>query len=202
MKSDRDLLRYSRPSPLPAEMTIDLLNRARLGDEAAFNQLLERCIPALQRWASGRLPSAARSTLDTTELVQDAITATLSRLDDFQPHHQGGLQACLRQAVLDRIRDLMHQDEPLSHQPVIPADLVGSGISPLEQVIGLASIARYEAAIEHLGPEDRAAIVGRIELQQGYDELAIVLDKPSASAARLAVTGAIKRLAEEMRHAG
>ena len=56
-----------------------------------------------------------------------------------------------------------------------------------------------------LSPEDREAIISRIELQYSYAEIALVLDKPSAEAARLSVTRAMKRLAElladEMRHA-
>jgi DNA-directed RNA polymerase specialized sigma24 family protein len=39
-------------------------------------------------------------------------------------------------------------------------------------------------------------------LQYSYEELAIVLDKPTAAAARVAVTRAMKRLAAEMRNSG
>jgi RNA polymerase sigma factor (sigma-70 family) len=127
----------------------------------------------------------------------------MRRLDNFEPRHQGALQAYLRQAVMNRIRDLARQHQRLPRQTDIPDDLVDERTSPLEQAIGSENVARYEAAIAQLDAEDRAAIVGRIELQQGYDELAVVLDKPSAAAARMAVTRAMKRLADEMRrHAG
>jgi DNA-directed RNA polymerase specialized sigma24 family protein len=56
--------------------------------------------------------------------------------------------------------------------------------------------------MQRLDASDREAIVARLELQQSYDELAVVLNKPTASAARMSVTRAMKRLAEEMRHAG
>jgi len=194
--------RSSSSAPLSAEATVDLLNRARQGDESALNQLLERCIPALRRWAHGRLPSSARGMVDTVDLVQDAVIATMRRLDEFEPRHQGGLQAYLRQAVMNRIRDLVRQRDRHPRQTEIPDDLADERTSPLDQMIGSENVARYEAAMQRLRPEDRAAIVGRIELQQGYDELAVILDKPSASAARMAVTRAMKRLAEEMRRAG
>ena len=45
------------------------------------------------------------------------------------------------------------------------------------------------------------AIVGRIELQYSYEELATVLNKPTANAARVAVARALKRLVDEMRQA-
>jgi len=202
MATDPRFSESSSSAPLPAEATVDLLNRAKQGDEAALNQLLERCIPALRRWARGRVPLSARGMLDTADLVQDAVIATMRRLDNFEPRHQGALQAYLRQAVMNRIRDLARQHQRLPRQTDIPDDLVDERTSPLEQAIGSENVARYEAAIAQLDAEDRAAIVGRIELQQGYDELAVVLDKPSAAAARMAVTRAMKRLADEMRHAG
>jgi RNA polymerase sigma-70 factor (ECF subfamily) len=194
--------RSSSSVPLSAEATVNLLNRAKQGDEVALNQLLERCIPALRRWAHGRLPPSARGMLETADLVQDAVVATVRRLDYFEPRHQGGLQAYLRQAVMNRIRDVARHYRRLPQQTDLPSDLVEERTSPLELIIGLENVARYEAALEQLKPEERAAIVGRIELQQGYDELAVVLDKPSAAAARMAVTRAMKRLAEGMRNAG
>lgn len=57
---------------------------------------------------------------------------------------------------------------------------------------------RYEAALARLEPEEREAIVGRIELGCPYAELAEALGKPSADAARMTVSRALLRLAEEM----
>ena len=44
----------------------------------------------------------------------------------------------------------------------------------------------------------REAIVARIELQYGYEELALALGKPTANAARVALKRAVARLLEEM----
>ena len=43
------------------ESSIDLLLKAQSGDAQALNALLERYLPRLQRWASGRMPSGIRS---------------------------------------------------------------------------------------------------------------------------------------------
>ena len=48
------------------------------------------------------------------------------------------------------------------------------------------------------GHADRTAIVASIELGYTYDQIALVLDKPSAEAARLAVRRALVRLGKEM----
>ena len=42
---------------LDPKSTMDLIGAYRLGDISARDQLIERCLPLLQRWARGRLPS-------------------------------------------------------------------------------------------------------------------------------------------------
>lgn len=184
--------------PLPAEATVELLNRVKNGDRTALDQLLERVIPALQRWARGRMPSSARGMLETADLVQDAVIAAMRRLDAFEARHQGALQAYLRKAVMNRIRDVARHQRRVPARSELPDDLVDEHTSPLDQAIGHENLARYEVAMQRLAPADREAIIGRLELQHSYNELAVVLNKPTAEAARMAVTRAIKRLAEEM----
>jgi len=182
------------------ETTIDLLARARAGDQQSVEALFERCLPSLRRWARGRLPQYARDLADTQDLVQETVLHTLNKLTAFEPHHQGALQAYLRQAVANRIRDEIRRvgRRPI---PVALEDVhAASGASPLENAIGREGIERYEAALERLKPTDREAIVARLELQQSYEEVAVALGKPSANAARVAVTRAIARLVEEMDH--
>jgi RNA polymerase sigma-70 factor (ECF subfamily) len=87
------------------ESTLRLLGRARLGDQAALEQLFGRFLRPLQRWAKGRLPAYARDLADTDDLVQDTLIQTFKRIDSVEPRGVGALQAYLRQAVLNRIRD-------------------------------------------------------------------------------------------------
>ena len=63
------------------EPTIELLVRAREGDRLAVEALLQRCLPGVRRWAHGRLPPAARASLDTQDLVQETVLHVLRRLD-------------------------------------------------------------------------------------------------------------------------
>jgi len=192
---------HPRERPLAPEETLELLDRFKGGDDAALEQLLERCMPPLRRWAHGRLPSAARGMLETADLVQDTVVAAMRRLDAFEWRHQGSIQAYLRNALMNRIRDVMRQYQRRPQQTELPDELVDERTSPLEKAIGSQNVERYDAAVQRLRPEDREAIIGRLELQYTYAELAIVLGKPSPDAARVAVTRAMKRLADEMRHA-
>jgi RNA polymerase sigma-70 factor (ECF subfamily) len=184
------------------ESTLALLARVRSGDRKALDTLFARCLPPLRRWARGRLPTGARGALDTQDLVQDTVLNALGRLDQFESRHQGAFQAYLRQAVLNRIRD---EARRVGRRP--PADELSdsqpfAGASPLDIAIGREGVERYEAALLRLRPADREAIVGRLELQYDYQELATILGKPNANAARVAVTRALARLLEQMDHVG
>jgi DNA-directed RNA polymerase specialized sigma24 family protein len=60
---------------------------------------------------------------------------------------------------------------------------------------------KYEAALATLGDVEREAVIGRIELGCSYQEIAALVDKPSADAARMMVTRALAKLAEIMARA-
>ena len=137
--------------------------------------------------------------LETADLVQDVMVKALRRLDAFESRHQGALQAYLRHAVMNRIRDLARLHSRRPDQTDIPDRLLDSRPSPLDEVIGSENAARYDAALQRLKSSDREAIIGRIELQYSYDELAILLGKRNAGAARMAVSRAMQRLIAEMR---
>src|SRR5262249_48332972 len=88
-----------------AESSFALVCRARGGDGRALDELCARYLPRLQRWAHGRLPSWARGSLDTHDLVQDTFAQVVKRIQEFEPRHEGAFQAYLRQALLNRVRD-------------------------------------------------------------------------------------------------
>ncbi len=177
--------------------TLDLLERFKLGDDQAVDLLVERSIPPLRRWARGRLPSWARSLVETQDLVQTALIRALPHLKQFEPHHAGALQAYLRQAVANHIRDEIRKAGSRPSTEVSEAQ-VDQSPSPLERAIGREAIERYEAALAKLRPIDREAIVARVELQQSYEEVALALQKPNANAARVAVARAVKNLVKTM----
>lgn len=60
---------------------------------------------------------------------------------------------------------------------------------------------RYEHGLKRLRRDDRRAIVASIELGYSYEQIALMLDKPSPEAARVAVRRALVRLGEEMSRA-
>jgi RNA polymerase sigma factor (sigma-70 family) len=189
-----------RTSGLPRDLesTFDLLERARRGDDGAIEQLFARHLKPLQRWASGRLPKWARDLADTDDLVQDTLLRTFKRMENFEARRLGSLQAYLRTAVLNRLRDELRRK---GRQPETTDldSLSYDGQSPIEATIGRETVEEYERGLARLKPEEQEAIVGRVEMGYTYEELAQVLGKPTPDAARKAAQRALVRLAEEMK---
>jgi RNA polymerase sigma factor (sigma-70 family) len=184
-----------------SESTLELIERARAGDAEAVDMLFARHLKPLQRWASGRLPKWARDLADTDDLVQDTLLRTFKRMGELQPRRSGGLQAYLRQAVVNRIRDEFRRKGRHPESTDLDEVPLDAANSPLEEAIGREAVARYERALERLKPEEREAIIARIEMGYSYDELAQVLGKPTPDAARKTAQRSLVRLAEEMRRA-
>ena len=185
------------------DSTSSLIDRARAGDASALECLFARHRTPLERWASHRLPQWARDICDTDDLVQDTLLKTFKRIDRFEPRHGGALQAYLRQAVLNHIRDELKRK---GRRPVVTGlddDVhADSADSPLERAIGRETVECYERALSRLTSDEREAIIARVEMGHSYEEMAEALGKPTADAARKAAKRALVRLAEEMKRGG
>src|SRR5687768_6490718 len=102
MVDHRAPLQDSEPPP---DATMQLLERARAGDDEALERLFAKYLKPLRRWAAGRLPKWARDMADTQDLVQETLLQTFRKIEGFECRGEGALQAYLRQALMNRIRD-------------------------------------------------------------------------------------------------
>lgn len=180
------------------DSTLTLLERARAGDRAAVDALFVRCMPPLLRWARGRLPRWARDMADTNDVVQDAVLQTFRHLETFNVRGEGALQAYLRQAVMNRIRDHIRR---VGRRPVateLDSHHEDADPSPLERAVGREAVERYEAALGRLSETDRELIVATVELGYTPEQVAKATGRASADAARKAAKRALVKLAEEM----
>ena len=179
--------------------TKSLIRRGRAGDAWALDQLFGRLTRAVRRWAHGRLPSKARRDTDTVDIVQEAAIGVLRRLDRLDLTSRGDLEAYLRQAarnrILDEVRRCGRVPELESVDPGHPA----SEPSPVECAMNAEDLRRYRSALSRLSADDQACLVARLELGYSHEEIAELLGKPSAEAARMAVTRAFGRLSSELR---
>ena len=176
----------------------ELLQRAQAGDSQAMSRLFSRYLPTLSRFAHQRVPHWARNAMDTGDLVQETILHAFGRLKFFEPRQDGALLGYLRRSLLNRIRDQFRHAKRHPANVELDESTEDGGASPLELTITEEERSRYRSGLEKLRPADREAIVGRLELGYSYDQLALVLRKPTPEAARLAVRRALGRLAEQM----
>jgi len=194
--------RANMSSVMDPESSLELVQRAAAGDTEALERLLARSIPALTRWARGRLPGWARDLSDTQDLVQETLVHTLKHLPRLNFEREGAFHAYCRQAVMNRIYDEQRRVRRRPVQAELADNVVAGDASPLEETIGQEALGRYEAALAELRDVEREAIIARIELGQTYDEIALALGKPTRDAARAAVQRALVRLAAKMNHGG
>ena len=171
-KRTRDAVVESSGERMPDnESTYELLSQAREGDQRALEILFARYTPALRRWAHGRLPSWARDIADTDDMVQDALIRTFNRLDAFEYQGEGGLHAYLRKALLNRIREELRKASQRPGSSELDEQTPDYGPTPFEEAIGRRTQEQYERALERLRPEEREALIGRLEWGLSYREL-------------------------------
>ncbi len=178
------------------DSTLDVLERARKGDGSAARILIERTVGPLRRWARGRLPYYARAGANTEDVVQDAVLRALARVDHFEHRSVDGMQKYLRESVRNRIRDEVRRVTRRGVGEELPDSLHDNSYTPLEELILKERSERYLAALRTLKPNDRMAIIFRLEQQLSFEEIAAKLGKSSPDAARMTVTRAVKRLGE------
>lgn len=183
---------------LSDEPTIELITRARTGDAAATEALMQRCLPALKRWAHGKLPPIARSYMDTGDLVQEAAMHAIKHLDTFEPRRVGAMQAYLVRSVINRIRDEVRRVSRRGVTTELPEETASPGHSPLELAIAAQAYDRYRDALRLLKSRDRQIAVARIELQWTAAEIAERFHFRTIDAARMATSRALERLGAEL----
>ena len=186
-------MRQPRSEVNLAATSVELMRLAREGDQEALEALFERHFPPLRRWAHGRLPRWVRSVAETADLVQDAMFNAFRRIDVVEVKRKGALRAYLRQSIANRIRDEFRSfGRRACHEPIDTA-VPSLDASPLELTLDAEARAQYLAALRQLRPGDQALIVGRLELEYSYEQLAAVTGRRNADAARIALRRALLR---------
>jgi RNA polymerase sigma-70 factor, ECF subfamily len=182
----------------PATSTLDLLARARLGDQTAWHELFARYEAPLRRFARGRLPKTARGVTDTDDMMQDATLNILRRLDRIELRFPGALLAYLRRSVRNRLIDERRRAARGTTPGPLRDDHPDTQGSPLDETLARDQMRRFREALELISPRDRRAIRMRLDDGASYDAIAAVLACPTANAARVTVARALRRLAKRM----
>ena len=180
------------------ESSFDLLQQARGGDDAALDRLLDRYRQRIARWATGRMPRYVRDFTDTDDVVQVALMGLVKHLDTFTYQGEWSLQAYLRKAVVNEIRQQMRRRTRIPDHQALPDALASTELSPHESAVGREVFASYNAALEQLTPIEQEAVVAWVEMGCRHKEIMLLVDKPSVDATRMFVSRALERLAKTM----
>jgi RNA polymerase sigma-70 factor (ECF subfamily) len=165
--------------------------------------LLERQLPDLLTWAHGRLPRRARRRLETGDLVQEAALGALLHLEECDLEHPGRVQAYLRQSIRHRIIDeIRRADRVELGSEDGPDDAADRRPSPESGAIVSEERRRFRAALRRLDEDERILVVGRVDLELSYEELALATGRPTPDAARFATKRAVVKLAREIGRTG
>ena len=162
--------------------------------DPALAQYVERYSPLLERWVQLRMPKSLLETIDVNELVRAALAeSVLDCTEAGATPTEATFLARARQNVRDRLARAIRPPTSIEAPPT-----AGGREPDWEPDVGSSLLDRYDAALAHLGRADRDAIILRIELGLPWADLTTLLNKPSAPAARIAVSRALVRLAREM----
>jgi RNA polymerase sigma factor (sigma-70 family) len=96
---------------------------------------------------------------------------------------------------MNRLRNEIRNASRRPRREEVPESFPDPAPSPIEQYLGREAEERYNEALKRLSPEEQELVIGRLELQMTYQDLAIHTGKGSPDAARMAVNRAIRKLA-------
>ena len=147
------------PDPADSSSESRLLAEARQGSSRAADALFERYRSWLRKRVRGRLPPWARGSLDTSDLVQDALHHTFARLNGFKSNRASALRVYLRRGVENRIRDEMRRATRRRHviAPEQPIRASEDGAPQLQQLRNDQAWRRYVDGLKCLKPPGAAA---------------------------------------------
>ncbi|MEM1082445.1 MAG: RNA polymerase sigma factor, partial [Pseudomonadota bacterium] len=186
--------------PTDLDSTHQLIRRCNSGDTSARDQLARRCLPILQRWARGRLPMYGRDLAETNDLVQITVVRAFNNLDRFESKRQGAFLAYLRTILLSCAKDEIRRTMR-SRKRLVPANTLQiMGASVEDSTIELEELEAFEAMVDRLPEPKRSAVILRVEMGFGYEQIAEELDCKTANAARMMIRRALSELAQKIDH--
>ncbi len=173
--------------------------RAREGDAAAREALLERLRPRLVLWASARLGHALRAEAEPEDVAQEALLAVHKRLDEFKGDDRRAFLGWVFTVAENRIRDLADRAGAEKRRR---ADLPRREQTTPSQAAARAELAgRLAQAVARLDEQYRQVIQMRRFEELEVTEIARRLDR-SENAVRILYCRAIAALREGMKQEG
>lgn len=183
----------------------ELLRRARGGDRAALQKLLDHHMDWLRRFVRSRMRQGLRRDLDSTDAVQDvllgALRSDLLRQATDVEHFRALLAKAAERDLIDRARYTRRARRDRGREQSVHGDTswrsrapVDSGTRPSQAAIRGERMAWIRLAMQRLSPSDRELLELRVWRGLDFDAIGDRLDV-APDAARMRVNRALGRLA-------
>ncbi|MEM7231280.1 MAG: sigma-70 family RNA polymerase sigma factor [Planctomycetota bacterium] len=197
-------------SDTPADfgLTIQLVEEARGGDDAALDALFSRYLPRVRQIVALRTGHRLRQFVDVEDLVQDALVEVLRGLDKFEARSEGSfrnwLARCVESQIAMRAREAnakkrgsgnvrrMGDFGSVLHSSIFP----GQHDTPSALARGNELADSLESALLEMPSHYRELIILRCICSMEYAEIATAMGFDQETAARMAFSRALKKLKE------
>jgi RNA polymerase sigma-70 factor (ECF subfamily) len=185
-RCDGSINSATNPYERTSDQVRELVERARQGDEEAWEALFRRAYPKLLSYASRRLPTAEQA----KDAVGETMTRAVANIDRLRGEG-GGFDAWMygitRHVVVDAQR-LMSREGP----GLIP-DAADASPLPGDRVLDHDDAVEVRQAFDRLSAADQELLELRVVAELSADEVASVLGR-RPGAVRMAQSRALTRL--------
>lgn len=192
------------------KITLNLIKKAKAGDEFALNALLERYVHRVLKIVRIRIGAKLRGRMESMDVVQQVMMRVIKSFKNFSVQNEGAFLHWISKLVQNEIRDLADhhnaskrnaekeirpargESEDRSVIAEIPADSIWR---PSFQIKMKEDILLLEAGMDILSEEEKEVIVMRQYEELSFKEIGAKLDC-SEDAARMKFVRAMDTLTD------
>jgi len=196
---------------MPEEsVLVELLARARAGDEAAGEELFERCRNYVSLLARVQVESWLQAKVDASDLVQQTLLEAYRGLADFRGKSEGEWLAWLKQILTHNTTDFVRHYKGTAKRQIrreVPIDVPGDGStffrrdpsdpgeSPSQLVMQHENAIELADAVSRLSEDHQEVILLRNVQRLSFSEVAERMGR-SRPAVQMLWLRALKKLKE------
>jgi RNA polymerase sigma-70 factor (subfamily 1) len=162
-----------------ASQTQELLARARAGEAAAVNQLLDRHRESLRRMIDLRMDRVVQRRVDASDIVQDVLVEANRRLSEYLQNPTMPFHLWLRHMAHDRLIDAHRRHRQAARRSIdreqslragnfldqstldLAAQLVDRELTPAAAATWNELQRRFQAALDTMDEQDQEVILMR-----------------------------------------
>jgi RNA polymerase sigma-70 factor (ECF subfamily) len=192
----------------PRAHTQDLLGRAVLGSDAAWEELYRRYRSFLTWKVRMTMPAAFHHRIDVEDVLQSAFLSAWDRLPDFEYRGEGSLRNWLGRIVGNGVRDRLRHERHEARSELASKQVSGDATSPLpddrtrspSQIAALEeSKSRVLLALSRLEDPYQTVVGMRVFERLTFVQMAEILECSESRARRLFwdAVGMLQRMVDD-----